>query len=94
MNEESPSHRTGDRVLGNHLWRDFSFCLYRQLAMVEVTASLVTGIELYFLSSSIGDWIERKMGPNWVRLGVALGLAAGVVGYFLIAKHMHPLSAG
>jgi hypothetical protein len=72
----------------------FLFALYRQLAMVEVTASLVTGIELYFLSSSIGDWIERKMGPNWVRLGVALGLAAGVVGYFLIAKHMHPLSAG
>ena len=66
----------------------FLFALYRQLAMVEVAASLATGAELYFLSSSIGDLIEKKMEPNKFRLAVAVGLAAALVCYFLISKHL------
>jgi uncharacterized PurR-regulated membrane protein YhhQ (DUF165 family) len=64
----------------------FLFALYRQLAMVEVAASLAIGVELYFLSSSIGDLIEEKTEPNNFRWVVAVGLAATVVCYFLIAK--------
>jgi uncharacterized PurR-regulated membrane protein YhhQ (DUF165 family) len=64
----------------------FLFALYRQLAMVEVAASLAIGVELYFLSSSIGDLIEEKPEPNKSRWVVAVGLAAAVVCYFLIAK--------
>lgn len=64
----------------------FLFALYRQLAMVEVAASLAIGVELYFLSSSIGDLIEEKLEPNKFRWMVAVGLAAAVVCYFLIAK--------
>jgi uncharacterized PurR-regulated membrane protein YhhQ (DUF165 family) len=64
----------------------FLFALYRQLAMVEVAASLAIGVELYFLSSSIGDLIEKKPEPNKSRWVVAVGLAAAVVCYFLIAK--------
>lgn len=66
----------------------FLFALYRQLALVEVAASLATGVELYLLSSSIGDWIEKKPEANQLRFLVALGLAVGVVAYFLIAKSM------
>jgi VIT1/CCC1 family predicted Fe2+/Mn2+ transporter len=64
----------------------FLFALYRQLALVEVAASMVTGVELYFLSSSIGDWIEKKQTPSRSRVWIAMGLAAAVVCYFLIAK--------
>jgi hypothetical protein len=64
----------------------FMFALYRQLALVEVTASMTTMAELYMLSSSIGDLIEKKREPSKVRLFVALGLALAVVGYFLIAR--------
>lgn len=64
----------------------FLFALYRQLALVEVAASLVTGLELYFLSSSIGDWIEEKQRPSQSRVWIAVGLAAAVVCYFLIAR--------
>jgi uncharacterized PurR-regulated membrane protein YhhQ (DUF165 family) len=67
----------------------FLFALYRQLALVEVAASLATGAELYFLSSSIGDLIEKKPEPNKTRLAFAVGLAAGVVCYFLISKAVH-----
>lgn len=82
-----------------HLWRvvaiagsaltcgaTFLFALYRQLALVEVAASMVVGVELYFLSSSIGDWIEKKMEPSRRRVWIAMGLAGGVVCYFLVAK--------
>lgn len=66
----------------------FLFALYRQLALVEVAASIVTGIELYLLSSSIGDWIEKKGVPHKRRVWIALGLAGAVVCYFLVARTM------
>jgi hypothetical protein len=64
----------------------FLLALYRQLALVEVAASIAIGIELYFLSSSVGDWIEKKEKPSKTRVWTAVGLAAGVMCYFLIAK--------
>jgi hypothetical protein len=64
----------------------FLFALYRLLALVEVAACIVLGVELYLLSASVGDWIEKEKAPNKSRMWIALGLAAGVVSYFLIAK--------
>jgi VIT1/CCC1 family predicted Fe2+/Mn2+ transporter len=66
----------------------FLFALYRQLALVEVAASIVLGVELYLLASSIGDWIEKKPEPSKYRRWIALGLAAAVLCYFLIAKSL------
>ncbi|HYA62054.1 MAG TPA: hypothetical protein VED66_02555 [Candidatus Sulfotelmatobacter sp.] len=66
----------------------FLFALYRQLALVEVAASLAIGVELYLLSSSIGDWIEKKPEANRLRLVVGLALALGMVSYFLVSKYM------
>jgi hypothetical protein len=66
----------------------FMFALYRQLALVEVTASISTMAELYLLSSSIGDLIEKKQEPSRLRLLIAVGLALAVVAYFLIAKSL------
>jgi len=65
----------------------FLFALYRQLALVEVAASLATGVEVYLLSSSIGDWIEKKPEASRRRLAVGVGLAFGLVSYFLLAKY-------
>jgi 4-amino-4-deoxy-L-arabinose transferase-like glycosyltransferase len=64
----------------------FLFALYRQLALVEVAANIVLGVELYLLSASVGDWIEKNKAPSKRRMWIALGLAAGVACYFLIAK--------
>jgi hypothetical protein len=64
----------------------FLFALYRQLALVEVAASMVAVVELYLLSSSIGDWIEQKPQANQKRLLTAIGLALAIVLYFLIAR--------
>jgi MFS family permease len=67
----------------------FLLALFRQFGLVEVAASLGGGLEVFFLSSSIGDLLEDRKEPNRIRLVAAVGLAAGVVGYFLIAKEIH-----
>lgn len=64
----------------------FLFALYRQLALVEVAANMVTAVELYLLSSSIGDWIEKEPEANQERLLTAIGLAFAIVLYFFIAR--------
>jgi len=64
----------------------FLFALYRQFAMAEVAASIATGIEVYLLSSSIGDLLEDKATISYLKLATAITLAAAVAGYFLILK--------
>jgi len=89
----------------NHIWTvlaavfsalicgaTFLFALYRQLALVEVAACIVLGVELFVLSASLGDWIEKKEKPSKFKRWIAIGLAAAVVGYFLIAKTLNPSS--
>ena len=66
----------------------FLLALYRQLALVEVAASITTMAELYLLSSSIGDLMEKKQEPSRLRLLAAVGLAFAVVAYYLIAKSL------
>jgi len=63
--------------------------LGRQLALVEVTAGLATGVQVYCLSSSIGDLLEDKKDPNQLKLLASTALAATVVVYFLISKSIH-----
>jgi hypothetical protein len=64
----------------------FLLALRRQLALVEVAASVALGAQLYFLSAAIGDGIEKKKGANVARLLGSIGVAAGVVVYFLVAR--------
>src|SRR5215831_12992335 len=64
----------------------FLAALFRQFGLVEVAASLGTGAEVFFLSSSIGDLLEDKQGPNAKRLAMALCLAAALVVSFLVAR--------
>ena len=67
----------------------FLFALYRQFALVEVASSMITMVEVYLLSSSIGDLIEGKREVRFIRLVVAVALALFVVTYFTISKLTH-----
>ena len=62
----------------------FLFALFRQFGLVEVAASLATGAEVLFLSSSIGDLLLDKPAPDRGRFLSYLGLAAAIVPYFLV----------
>lgn len=64
----------------------FLFALFRQFGLVEVAASLATGAEVFFLSSSIGDFLEDRPEPNRKRLMIALSLAAAIAAYFIVMR--------
>jgi hypothetical protein len=64
----------------------FLFALFRQFGLVEVAASLATGLEVFFLSSSIGDLLEDRPEPNRTRLVSALCVAAAIIVYFLVMR--------
>jgi hypothetical protein len=55
----------------------FLLALFRQYGLVEAAASLRAGLEVFFLSSSIGDLVEDRKEPNRIRVVAAIGLAAG-----------------
>jgi hypothetical protein len=64
----------------------FLLALHRQFAMVEVAASLATGAQVYFLSSSIGDMLENKNGPSRLRFVASLAVLAALLVYFFLTK--------
>ena len=65
------------------VWRDVLFALARQFAMVEIAASIVTGVQLYLLSPTVGDLIEGKTEGRKTELAASLMLR--VVAAFLAA---------
>jgi hypothetical protein len=66
----------------------FLFALYRQFALVEAAASMAIGVELYFLSSSIGDAPEDQDEPGRVRLLLPVSAVGVVVAYFLVSRYL------
>ncbi len=64
----------------------FLLALHRQFALVEVAASLATGMQVYFLSSSIGDRLENKSGPNRLRFVASLAALVALVAFFFVTK--------
>jgi hypothetical protein len=65
----------------------FLFALVRQFAMVEIAASIVTGVQLYLLSSTVGDLIEGKTEGRKIKPAMPLMLTGGVVAAFLLKKY-------
>ncbi len=65
----------------------FLFALVRQFVMVEIAASIVTGVQLYLLSSTVGDLIEGKTEGRKIKLAMSLMLTGGVVAAFLLKKY-------
>jgi hypothetical protein len=59
----------------------------RRFAMVEIAASIVTGVQLYLLSSTVGDLIEGKTEGRKTKLAASLMLTGGVVAAFLFEKY-------
>lgn len=64
----------------------FLFALFRQFGVVEAVASLGAAVEVYFLSSAIGDYLDGKPAPNSARMLISFLLAAGIICFFLFAR--------
>jgi len=65
----------------------FVLALIHQFALVEIAASLVTALEVYFLSSSIADMIERAKQSSRRRNSLAILFAVLLVAFYSFTRY-------
>lgn len=65
----------------------FLLSLIHQFALVEVAASLLTALQVYFLSSAIADLLERPKRRSFRRNSLAVLLAVFLVAFYSFARY-------
>ena len=76
----------GAAVIGGAV---FVLALFHQFALVEVTASLSTGLQVFFLSSAIGDLLEKKKEPNRLRNSATVLVTVFLVAFYSVTRYLH-----
>jgi predicted PurR-regulated permease PerM len=67
----------------------FLLALFEQFALVEVAASIVTALQVFFLSSAIWDWLEKKKETNRTRNSAVVLLTVFLVAFYSFRKYFH-----
>lgn len=67
----------------------FLVALFRQLALVEVAASVLTGLQVFFLAAAIGDALEKRKEPSRARLSAVVLFAIFLVVFYSATLHLH-----
>ena len=67
----------------------FVLALFDQYALVEMAASIVTALQVFFLSSAIGDLLEKKKETNRTRNSAVVLIAIFLVAFYSFRKYFH-----
>jgi VIT1/CCC1 family predicted Fe2+/Mn2+ transporter len=67
----------------------FVVALLHELALVEVAASILTGLQVFFLSSAIADLLEKNKEPNRVRNSVVVLVTIFLVAFYSFTRYFH-----
>jgi hypothetical protein len=67
----------------------FIFALFHQFALVEVVASVLTGLQVFFLSSAIGDLLEKKKESNRARNSAIVLVTIFLVTFYSVTRYLH-----
>jgi hypothetical protein len=67
----------------------FVVALIEQFALVEVAASIVTALQVFFLSSAIGDCLEKKKETNRTRNSAVVVVTIFLVAFYSFRKYFH-----
>ena len=67
----------------------FVVALFHQFALVEVTASLITGLQVFFLSSAIADLLEKKKEPSRLRNSATILVTVFLVAFYSVTRYLH-----
>jgi hypothetical protein len=67
----------------------FLVAFFHQFALVEVAASLLTWLQIFFLSATIGDALELQQKTNRARSIAVISLALGLAAFFVITDLRH-----
>ena len=67
----------------------FVVALFEQFALVEVAASIITALQVFFLSSAIGDLLEKKKETNRARNSAVVLITIFLVAFYSFRKYFH-----
>jgi hypothetical protein len=67
----------------------FVVALFRQYALVEVAASILTGLQVFFLSSAIGDLLDEKKEPHRARNSAVVLVMVFLVAFYSFTRYFH-----
>ncbi len=67
----------------------FIVALFHQFALVEVAASILTGLQVFFLSSAIGDLLDEKKESNRARNSAVALITVFLVGFYSFTRYFH-----
>ena len=67
----------------------FVLALFDQYALVEMAASIVTALQVFFLSSAIGDLLEKKKETNRTRNSAVVLATIFLVAFYSFRKYFH-----
>jgi hypothetical protein len=67
----------------------FVVALFHQYTLVEVAASILTGLQVFFLSSAIGDLLDEKKEPNRARNSAVVLVTVFLVAFYSFTRYFH-----
>ena len=67
----------------------FLAALFEQFALVEVAASIITALQVFFLSSAIGDLLEKRKETNRTRNSAVVLLTIFLAAFYSFRKYFH-----
>ena len=65
----------------------FVAALLHEYALVEVAASVITALQVFFLSSAIGDILEKKGASNRARNSAIVLMTVFLVAFYSFTKY-------
>ena len=66
----------------------FVFSLIHQFALVEVAASLVTALQVFFLSSAIADLLQRAKRPGNRRISLVVLFTVFLLAFYTVTQYI------
>ena len=67
----------------------FVVALFDQYALVEMAASIITALQVYFLSAAIGDLLEKKKETNRTRNSAVVLVTIFLVAFYSFTRYFH-----
>ena len=67
----------------------FVVALLHQYALVEVAASILTGLQVFFLSAAIGDLLDEKTEPNRARNSAVVLGTVFLAAFYSFTRYFH-----
>ncbi len=65
----------------------FVVALFHQYALVEVAASVLTGLQFFFLSSAIADLLEEKKEPSRARNSAVVLVTIFLIAFYSFTRY-------